>query len=136
MVDKVEFSSSQPPKPFSTFINPSKLHQLLFQTMGFFDKLFGTSEVSFDVKQLMQKGAVIVDVRTTGEFSGGHIKGSLNIPLDQIGTKIAFLKNKNVPVITVCRSGNRSGAAAGVLKSNGIEVYNGGAWDSLQSQLN
>ncbi len=104
--------------------------------MGFFDKLFGTSEVSFDVKQLIQKGAVIVDVRTPGEFGSGHIKGSLNIPLDQIGTKIAFLKNKNVPVITVCRSGNRSGAAVGVLKSNGIEVYNGGAWDSLQSQLN
>lgn len=104
--------------------------------MGFFDKLFGTSEVSFDVQQVMQKGAVIVDVRTPGEFDSGHIKGSLNIPLDQIGTKIAFLKNKNVPVITVCRSGNRSGAAAGVLKSNGIEVYNGGAWDSLQSQLN
>lgn len=104
--------------------------------MGFFDKLFGTSEVSFDVQQVMQKGAIIVDVRTQGEFGSGHIKDSLNIPLDQIGTKIAFLKNKNVPVITVCRSGNRSGAAAGVLKNNGIEVYNGGAWDSLQAQLN
>lgn len=104
--------------------------------MGFFDKLFGTSEAAFDARQLLQKGAVIVDVRTPGEFNSGHIKGSLNIPLDQIGTKIAFLQNKKVPVITVCRSGNRSGAAAGVLKNNGIEVYNGGAWDSLQSKLN
>ena len=104
--------------------------------MGFFNQLFGFTEASFDVKQVMQRGAVIVDVRTPGEFNSGHIKGSLNIPLDQIGTKIAFLQNKKVPVITVCRSGNRSGAAAGVLKNNGIEVYNGGAWDSLQSQLN
>jgi phage shock protein E len=104
--------------------------------MGFFSNLFGSSEASFDVKQLLQQGAVIVDVRTPAEFNSGHIKGSLNIPLDQIGTKIAFLQNKKVPVITVCRSGNRSGAAAGVLKSNGIEVYNGGAWDTLQSQIN
>lgn len=104
--------------------------------MGFFDKLFGSSEAPFDARQLLQKGAVIVDVRTPGEYNGGHIKGSLNIPLDQIGTKIAFLQNKKVPVITVCRSGNRSGAAAGILRNAGIEVYNGGAWDSLQSQLN
>jgi rhodanese-related sulfurtransferase len=104
--------------------------------MGFFSKLFGTTEASFDVQALLQKGALIVDVRTPAEYNGGHIKGSLNIPLDQIGTKIAFLQNKKVPVITVCRSGARSGAAAGVLKNSGIEVYNGGAWDTLQSQLN
>lgn len=103
--------------------------------MGFFNKLFGTTEASFDVRALMQKGALIVDVRTPSEFNSGHIEGALNIPLDQIGTKISFLKNKNVPVITVCRSGARSGAAAGVLKNNGIEVYNGGAWDAFQSQL-
>lgn len=103
--------------------------------MGFFDKLFGSSEASFDAQQLLQNGAVIVDVRTPGEYNGGHIKGSLNIPLDQIGTKIALLRNKKAPVITVCRSGNRSGAAAGILKSNGIEVYNGGAWDALQARL-
>lgn len=104
--------------------------------MGFFTKLFGTTEASFDVHALMQKGAVIVDVRTPAEYNSGHIKGSINIPLDQIGAKIAFLKNKKVPVITVCRSGARSSAAEGVLKNNGIEVYNGGAWDTLQSQLN
>lgn len=103
--------------------------------MGFFSKLFGATEASFDVRALMQKGAVIIDVRTPSEFNSGHIEGSLNIPLDQIGVKIAFLQNKKAPVITVCRSGARSGAAAGVLKNNGIEVYNGGAWDSLQSQL-
>ena len=103
--------------------------------MGFFDKLFGSSEPAFDAKALLKEGALIVDVRTPAEYLSGHIKGSLNIPLDQIGTKIAFLKGKNVPIITVCRSGNRSGAAAGVLKSNGIEVHNGGAWDSLQAVI-
>lgn len=103
--------------------------------MGFFDKLFGTSEPAFDAKELLKQGALIVDVRTPAEYLSGHIAGSQNIPLDQIGTKIAFLKGKNVPIITVCRSGNRSGAAAGVLKSNGIEVHNGGAWDALQARI-
>lgn len=103
--------------------------------MGFFSKLFGTAEASFDVPALMQKGAIIVDVRTLAEYNSGHIKGSLNIPLDQIGAKVGVLKSKNAPIITVCRSGNRSGVAADILSKNGLEVYNGGAWDSLKAQI-
>ena len=102
--------------------------------LDLFKNLFGGAP-AVDFNALLQTGALIVDVRTAGEFNQGHIKGSLNIPLDQIGAKIATLKSKNVPVITVCRSGNRSGAAAGILKNAGIEVYNGGAWDSLESQI-
>lgn len=102
--------------------------------LDFLKNVFSSGPAT-DYKELLEAGAIIVDVRSAGEFKQGHIKGSVNIPLDQIGTKIAFLQGKNVPVITVCRSGNRSGAAAGVLKNNGIEVYNGGAWDSLNAQI-
>lgn len=101
--------------------------------LGFLNKIFGGTTVNY--KELVSNGAIIVDVRTTGEFKAGHIPGSKNFPLDNIRTKVAELKKLNKPVITVCRSGARSGMAKGILKSAGIEVYNGGAWTSLKSKI-
>ena len=100
---------------------------------GFLKKLFGGSTT--DYKALMEKGAVIIDVRTPGEYSSGHIPGSKNIPLDQIGSKVADLKKAGKPVITVCRSGSRSGMAKSRLASAGVEVYNGGPWNSLLHKI-
>jgi phage shock protein E len=99
---------------------------------GLFKNLFGAPT---DYKSLVKNGAIIVDVRTSGEFGSGHIKGSINIPVDSIKSKVADLKKKGKPVITVCRSGARSGMAKGILSNAGIEVYNGGPWNSLQSKL-
>lgn len=96
-------------------------------------KLFGGPSVNY--KELVSNGAIIVDVRTASEYKAGHIPGSKNFPLDNIRTKVAELKKLNKPVITVCRSGARSGMAKGILKSSGIEVYNGGPWMSLKSKL-
>ena len=93
------------------------------------------SSPTVDFSSLVASGAVIVDVRTPQEFNGGHIKGAINIPLDVLGTKGRTMLDKNTAVITCCRSGGRSGAAIGVLRDMGIEAYNGGPWDSLQSQL-
>ena len=101
--------------------------------IDFIKKLFGPGT---DFKALKDQGAVIIDVRTAGEFQSGHIKGAINIPVDSIRSKINDIKKKGKPVITCCRSGARSGAAAGILKQNGIEVYNGGAWDVLDNKLN
>jgi phage shock protein E len=98
--------------------------------MDFLKKLFGGGS-SLDVKALMERGAIVIDVRTPGEFASGHVKGSLNIPVDTIGGQIARVKAMNKPIITVCRSGARSAAAESMLKQAGIEVYNGGPWDSL-----
>jgi len=100
--------------------------------LGFIKKLFGPGT---DFKSLVKSGALIVDVRTSGEFNSGHIKGSINIPVDSIKSKISDLKKKGKPVITVCRSGARSGMAKGILSNSGIEAYNGGSWNSLQSKL-
>jgi phage shock protein E len=88
-----------------------------------------------DLAKLVKEGAVIVDVRTKGEFEAGHIEGSKNIPLDGVKTQVQHLKKSGKPVITVCRSGNRSAMAKSILSSAGIEVYNGGAWTSLKRQL-
>lgn len=89
-----------------------------------------------DYAALMKNGAIIVDVRSKGEYAGGHIPGSINIPLDQLPRNLAKLKDKNKPVITCCASGMRSASAKGILKANGyVEVYNGGSWFSLQSKI-
>jgi len=84
---------------------------------------------------LVKNGAMILDVRTPGEFRSGHIKGSINIPLDEIKNKTTELKNKNKVIITCCRSGNRSGMAKSMLQSAGIECYNGGPWNVLDNQI-
>ena len=101
--------------------------------LAFLKKIFGGTTINY--KELVTNCAIIVDVRTSGEFKAGHIPGSKNFPLDNIRTKVADLKKLNKPVITVCRSGARSGMAKGILKSAGIEVYNGGAWTSLKSKI-
>ena len=86
--------------------------------------------------ELIAQGAIILDVRSKGEYAGGHIKGSINIPVDQLRQNIHKLKNKNKPVITCCASGSRSAMAKSILKSNGYsEVHNGGAWNRLQSKM-
>ncbi len=97
--------------------------------------MLGLGGKSESVKEFMDKGAIIIDVRTTGEFQGGHIKGSKNIPLNMISSKINDIKKLNKPVIACCASGMRSSQATSILKSNGIDVMNGGGWSSLEKKL-
>ena len=97
--------------------------------------MLGLGGKSESVKEFMDKGAIIIDVRTPGEFQGGHIKGSKNIPLNTIGNQIESIKKLNKPVIACCASGMRSSQATSILKSNGIEAMNGGGWSSLKSKL-
>ena len=100
--------------------------------LNFLKKLFGGKSV--DYKELIANGAQIIDVRTPGEFKGGHIKNSKNIPLQQLQNQLKKLDKKK-PVITCCASGMRSASAKGILQNNGFEVYNGGAWSSLQNKI-
>ena len=89
-----------------------------------------------DYAALVKQGAIILDVRSKGEFAGGHIKGSINISVDQLSSNLNKLKDKNKPIITCCASGMRSASAKSILKSNGYtEVHNGGGWSSLQNKI-
>ena len=89
-----------------------------------------------DYKQLMKDGAVIIDVRTKSEFAGGHIEGSVNIPVDQLPNSGHRLPKKEKTIITCCASGMRSAAAKTMLQSYGYSsVYNGGSWSSLQRKI-
>ncbi len=86
--------------------------------------------------ELTKQGAIILDVRSKGEYEGGHIKGSINIALDQLPNNLSKLKDKNRPIITCCASGMRSASAKSILLSNGYtQVYNGGGWSSLQYKI-
>jgi phage shock protein E len=89
-----------------------------------------------DYTSLVKQGAIVVDVRTKGEFANGHIRGSINIPLDQLRNNLNRFSDKNKVIITCCASGNRSGMAKGILKEKGhVNVYNGGSWLSLQHKI-
>ncbi len=85
--------------------------------------------------ELVKQGAIILDVRSKGEYQYGHIKGSTNISIDILRNNLNKLK-KDKPIITCCASGIRSATAKNILKSNGfIEVHNGGGWSSLQNKI-
>ncbi len=64
------------------------------------------------------EGAVLLDVRTREEYSGGHLPGSVNLPLDKL-EQISY--EKETPLFVYCRSGARSGRAVEVLKKKGYE---------------
>lgn len=86
-------------------------------------------------KELVKKGAQIIDVRTPEEYALGHIDGSINIPLNELTGRLSKIK-KNVPVITCCASGIRSSSAKSTLLSLGFtEIYNGGGWMSLKNKV-
>lgn len=98
-------------------------------------KLFGFGP-AVNYADLMKNGGVIIDVRTKGEFAGGHIKGSVNIPLDQLSSNLAKYKDLNQPIITCCASGMRSASGKNILKSKGYNnVHNGGSWMSLRNKI-
>ena len=103
--------------------------------MGLFSML-GLGGKSESVKEFMEKGAVVIDVRSREEFETGHIKGSINVPLNIISSKINDIKKLNKPVIACCASGMRSAQATSILKSNGINAMNGGGWSSLHNKVN
>ncbi len=89
-----------------------------------------------DYAAFVKQGAVILDVRTKGEYSNGHIRGSVNIPVDQLTNNTSRFSDKNKVIITCCASGNRSGMAKRILTSKGYtQVYNGGGWMSLQHKI-
>ncbi len=80
------------------------------------------------VGEILKSGnAMVVDVRTREEYMGGHVAGSINIPLSDIPANIAAFKNGK-HIVLCCASGGRSGQATNFLKSNGIDCINGGSW--------
>jgi len=84
----------------------------------------------------MSKIGTIVDVRTHAEFSGGHVVGSINFPLQEITNHIEEIRAMEQPIIFCCASGNRSGQATNYFKSIGVECENGGSWLEVNHLVN
>ncbi|HBS52807.1 MAG TPA: rhodanese-like domain-containing protein [Flavobacterium sp.] len=79
-------------------------------------------------KIIKEANCTIVDVRSHEEFMGGHVAGSINIPLQTIPERVEELKGLHSPLILCCASGNRSGQAQYFLSQQGLDCHNGGSW--------
>ncbi len=82
-----------------------------------------------EIEKIIRSGeGTIIDVRTRGEFNGGHVAGSINIPLTELPDTIEELKSMKAPLILCCASGMRSGQAEQYLTRAGLECTNAGSW--------
>ena len=87
--------------------------------MGLFDFL-RSSNIDQGIKEYSEtRGAVLLDVRTPQEYQAGHIPGSKNIPLQEIGCAGAAVGEKDTPLFVYCHSGARSRQAVDVLQRMG-----------------
>ena len=83
----------------------------------------------------MSNYPTIIDVRTHAEYSGGHVAGSINIPLQEIASRVDEVKELPQPILFCCASGMRSGQATNYFKSIGVDCENGGGWMEVNGRI-
>jgi phage shock protein E len=102
---------------------------ILFMFTSIFNMFAQTDQTN--LQKVIEEGAFLVDVRTPQEFADGHVKGSVNIPLDRVPNQLDKFKGKE-NIVVFCRSGARSGQAKSILEKNGYtNVINGGSWQQV-----
>ena len=102
--------------------------------MGLFD-LFRKKDMSNEIQEYLDRGAIVLDVRTLPEWNDGHTHGAKHIVLNTIPENIEEIKSWNKPVIAVCKSGARSGQATDFLTHHGIDIINGGPWQNVDQYV-
>jgi rhodanese-related sulfurtransferase len=90
--------------------------------MGFFSSIPSVSAVKAD-ERLHTGDAVLVDVRSPGEFAAGHARGALNCPLPTLSSCVSKLK-KFSEVYVICQSGGRSAMAVSALLAENVHAIN------------
>lgn len=101
---------------------------LLFAMLSFSSWASERSEQAWD---LVEQGALLIDVRTPGEFNQGHLTDAKNLPLSTIETAFDNI-DKDTLIVVYCRSGNRSGQAMSYLKQAGFtQIHNGGGLEEM-----
>lgn len=83
------------------------------------------------IQSYLKSNACVLDVRSEEEYKEGHVKNSVHIPLELLPHNIEKIRSFKKSIITVCRSGNRSGMAADFLNQMGIKSINGGPWKHI-----
>ncbi len=86
-----------------------------------------SEEVSV-MQKAVNDGGLLLDVRTSGEFNGGHIEGALNIPVGDLQSRLGELGSKDRAIVVYCASGGRSARASKMLRAKGFnEVHDLGS---------
>lgn len=94
-------------------------------------KWWNARRVVAQLPALKQQGATLLDVRSVAEFGHASAPGTVNIPLQELGSRLNEIP-RNAPVVVGCASGTRSGMAKLLLKKNGFgPVHNIGAWSNF-----
>ena len=75
---------------------------------------------AIEARRALASGAVLLDVRTRGEFHEGHLPHAVNIPLQELPVRIDEVRRRARAVVVYCRSGNRSAEAAQLLASTDL----------------
>ena len=104
---------------------------LLALIVWFVYKWWAAKQVVSMLPELRQNGAVFVDVRSPAEFASGNAPGSINIPLNELPSRLVELP-KDRDVVVFCASGSRSSMAKMVLKTKGFQkVHKAGTWGNV-----
>lgn len=86
---------------------------------------------------LNEPGATVLDVRSADEYERGNVPGSINIPVDELSSRLDTLKKLNGSIVVVCLSGTRSASAINILREQGFtNVHNGGSWKDVKAIKN
>jgi len=113
----------------SNFIAAQNTPNVLTQTLS-------QKAKTTELKRVLKKRPLLVDVRTPEEFAQGTVKGAVNIPLDQIQNQLSKFKGKK-NIVVFCRTGNRSTQAKAILEQNGFtNITNGGTWQDVNAIIN
>ena len=93
---------------------------------------FNLPEFNSNLQNLIEDGATLLDVRGKEEFASFNLKGSINIPLDDLEDDLSKLENKKY-IIVYCNTGENSAKAKELLNSLGIKsVITGGSYSDVE----
>lgn len=111
--------------PLNSTLYGAAIGGLLFNVF----KIKNNNTINMELENIIKNNqGTIIDVRTPGEFGGGNVAGSKNIPLNEIPMRINEIKSMKAPLVLCCASGGRSAQATQIISKEGIECYNAGSW--------
>jgi len=95
----------------------------------------GNTKQAAQAWPMIESGALLIDVRTQGEFDAGHLDGAINISWEETSALMdAIGDDKDRPVVVYCRSGNRSGKSKKALDAKGFNhIFNGTGLEALKA---